>query len=332
VAVFSDERVIEKLKEFIPVAADCRHTQGRLNWNEERWEKDELAQYFRKIIQKNKVLKRRGFTTFSFADVTRTGTAQGHYVFDAEGESFGGHNYQTADQVLRLLEDAKRKYDAKTKTKLALGAPSDAQKQPPPVGAAIFRSFSRIDPVPPGASSRNAFVGRDYMWLLQEEAEALARGEFPDSLKGRLVRLQLFDNVRGSPHRWDPEQVKLADFRAVSKTNRAGTLTKIVFEGEFRMVAPYGRGRAQEGFPLPETGYEGRLEGEILYSPQDGVRDGMIYVEGMHWGRSTYNPEAPDGKYPLKFAFVFAPDNAARTVDPWGTNCGMDDYLNPRLH
>lgn len=331
VAVFSDERVIEMLEDFIPVAQDCHHTQGRYLSNYERWKADELAQYFRKIIQKGEHLTGAGFTSFSFEDITRSGTAQGLYAFDAEGESFGGNNSRDPGRVLRLLEDAKRLYDAKTKKKLLLSKFTNSQRQPPPRGTSVFRTYTRIDPVPSGAPPRNDFVGRDYMWLLPQEVATLARGEFPRSLKGRIVRLQLFDNIRGTPPIWDPEHVQLAEFRVHSNSNEDGTLIKIELEGEFRMVAPYGRGKAQEGFPLPETGYEGRLEGEILYSPQAGITDGIMYAEGMHWGRNRHNPGAPEGRFPLKVAFVFAPDDAAREVSPWGTNSGFDDYLNPEM-
>ena len=43
-SVFSDERVIEMLKDFIPVAEDCHHTQLRYNTSHERWKADELAE------------------------------------------------------------------------------------------------------------------------------------------------------------------------------------------------------------------------------------------------------------------------------------------------
>jgi len=80
VSVFSDQRIIDALRDFVSVVQDTslqNHTED-----------DELSQFFRNAIRKAKFLTRQNITDFSFAGVkpTRHGvTTQGLYMFNAAG-------------------------------------------------------------------------------------------------------------------------------------------------------------------------------------------------------------------------------------------------------
>lgn len=272
---------------------------------------------------------RRGITDFSFAGMRRGGfTTQGMYTFSSDGTAYGGMNRQNPQDVLDLLAHAKREHDMKPPDVPYVRGSFPRVKPEAPYGALIARSYSRITPLPVGANPRNAYVGRDHLWILREEIDALVKGDFPDSLARRIALFQLRDNVRGQPAVWNNEHIKRLNFIAVPSRSE-GSMT-VSISGDFLLTAPYGRGTAQEGFPLPETGYEGRIEGLLKYDPSRGqVLDFQLLAEGMHWGRSKHNPDEPSGKFPLKIAFVLVDDDIARNIPPSAAGSGLN-YLNPR--
>lgn len=315
-AVFSDSRVQVALEDFVAVVQNCAYTQNH--------DKDDAhSRFFRKIIQRaDEMNARRGITDFSFAGISKRGfSTQGLYTFSSDGTAYGGMNQQDPQAVLKLLAHAKKSYrENPPDTKFVLGKFPKVKPQPPR-GTIIARTFSRIGPLTEGMNPRNNYVGRDHMWILPEEVDALLSGDFPEPLYGRIVRFQLRDNVRGQPDVWQDKHIFRADFSA--KVTPGEKLTTVELSGEFLLSAPKGRGYTPQGYPLPETGYEGSIEGLLVYDDALGkVTDFQMLAEGMHWGRSMHNPDEPPGKYPLKIAFVLADDEAARNTPPSGAAWG----------
>jgi hypothetical protein len=315
VTVFSDDRVIEALKDFIPLAHNVHYTQNR------RVE-DEPTRFFWLVVNQAGHWRRQG--TMGEAG----STTQGFYAFNAAGTTYGAMNNRSVERVLNLIAEAKREFEADPPERIDLGDGPIAPVRPrPPDGGSIARLYSRIDPFPEGAPSQNRFIGRDHLWIAREEVESLARGDFPRTLAARLVRFQLFDNVRGEPDPWSPDQVRLADFSA--RAERRGDEVFVTVEGRFKMERP----RSEEGRGgLPDTGYEGTLTGETRIDPRDArILEMRWLAEGEAWGRGRYTGRPPEGRFPLKIAIVEADDDIARRIPPQGLIWGRGEYFNPRM-
>ena len=250
--------------------------------------------------------------------------AQGMYTFDWEGTPYGGQNIQKPEAVLQLLAEAKQAFEANPpKSSYRQRSFDDPKPQRPP-GTVIARKIARIRPFPVGASPRNKFVGRDYLWILPLELELLVRGKFPNSLAARLTRHHLTDNIRGVPDSWLEDHVRVADFLAQPQAR--GDIVRVKITGTFAMLAPAGRSKTQD---LEETGYEGTLEGYLIYDQRRRtVLDLKWIAEGEHWGRSHHNPKEPSGRFPLKIAIELATDQYAQKIPPIGSGYGRY-YLHP---
>ncbi|MFP6614847.1 MAG: hypothetical protein VCB26_00455, partial [Candidatus Hydrogenedentota bacterium] len=168
-SVFSDQRIIDTLKDFVAVVQDTslqNHTSD-----------DELSKFFRSSISKAKFLSRQNITDFSFVGVkpTKHGvTTQGLYMFNAAGESYGGLNTNNdVDEVLRALAYAKKQFDESPPENLDDIKYIASTLPTPPEGAVIARTFTRITPLPEGCSTLNNMVGRDHVWILRREIDAL---------------------------------------------------------------------------------------------------------------------------------------------------------------
>ncbi len=329
-SVFSDQRIIDTLKDFVAVVQDTslqNHTSD-----------DELSKFFRSSISKAKFLSRQNITDFSFVGVkpTKHGvTTQGLYMFNAAGESYGGLNTNNdVDEVLRALAYAKKQFDESPPEKLDHIKYIASTLPTPPEGAVIARTFTRITPLPEGCSTLNNMVGRDHVWILRREIDALRRGEVPDSFAYRIARHHLVDNIRGEPGKWRHEHVK--SLRMSAERREVGGSVYIVIRGAFSMLSPAGFGNDPGGNPLPERGYVGNIRGELEIGVADGeVRMFRMIGEGIHWGVSKNNAVAvPEGKYPLNVAFVLANDDLARSVPPHGMRrwrSNQEDYYGMAL-
>ena len=111
-----------------------------------------------------------------------------------------------------------------------------------------------------------------------------------------------------------------------------GDRTRVKVWARFLMERPARTPEHTSGDPnLPDTGFEGTLEGEVILDAQKELVDLKFYVDGTHWGRGAHNPDPPPGKFPLKFAIVLADDRLATKVSPGAVNPWVDDYLRPNL-
>jgi hypothetical protein len=153
-------------------------------------------------------------------------------------------------------------------------------------------------------------VQRDHFWLLENEKQQLLKGVVTDSLSLRLCRFVFNDAVRGEPDMWTLAQLRKREFTA----KVAGDV--VTLRGTFLMHTDDNK-----------RGIEGKLEAEVFYKNSE-LTNFKGVADTQAWGRSTYTPGEPEGKFSLKFALVIAP-KAKDTVAPQATSYGPS-YLTGR--
>lgn len=301
--------MIEALGEFVPVAANTAFTQ----WRDED---DPLRKFFYQVVDQT-----------DWKTAQEGNTTQGMYACSSDGTLFGRTFEYDLETVLAVLRDARKEAAKHKAKKLDLRG---AKPEPvPPEGTLVVSVYTRIDPLPKGASKDNAFVGRDHLWILPEELTAMRKSGIPKSLATRIARFHLWDNTRGEPDAWTEEQVKKALFEIPGLIHRESNAVRenaLVVRGAFSLGAPAGK-HSEDGRSLPESGYEGTIEGEIAFDG-DRVKSFFMLATGEAWGESTYTPGAPAGRFTLKVAFILpAADDPTRAVPPQGVSDGLDEYL-----
>ncbi len=148
-------------------------------------------------------------------------------------------------------------------------------------------------------------MGRDTLWLRKDEHEALARGEFPASLKARLARFTLSDFTRGEPGFWDPK-----DIRSLDLTLKDGVIS--------------GTAHLENA----ACGFKADLRGAVETKDGKVVRFDLV-ARGTAWGHSGTTAEAaPKGKFTLAVAYrLAAGTDEADKVTPQGAKAWLPDYL-----
>lgn len=247
-------------------------------------------------------------------DIAKGSTAQGKYVVAADGTAYGFNNNRSIERVNQLLDKSLAQFKSTPPAKVEFAASDlDAKFVPePPAGSFVVRLFTRIKPAPLGCDSANENVARDHLWITPDEAKAIGQGELPDSFKTRLMRFTLVDNVRGEPDHW-----RAAEIRRESITlQRKGR--DFVLSGAFAM-------RTDDG----KRGFEGSFEGQISVDASGTLTAFKAFAEGQAWGRSTYTPNEPPGKFPLVIGFMLVKDEMSRVVAPQAVFYGRE-YLTGR--
>jgi hypothetical protein len=293
--LFSDERIIKRLRtEFVPVVGNTHEIQNGRN---------PVKDWFLPVATKVK------------PDIAKGSTSQGKYIVAADGTAYGFNNNRSVERVLQLMDRSLAQFKATPPAKVDLPQTLlDAKFAPEaPEGSTIVRLFTRIQPAPRGCDSANENVARDHLWILPEETAALAKGEVPEAFKWRLARFALVDNVRGEPDHWRSQEI----LKAMLKLKKLGA-GKFALDGEFAM-------QTQDG----KRGYECKLEGEVTFDKLEKVSGFKAFSSGQAWGRSTYTPDPPAGKFPLVIAFVLPKDEMAKTVAPQAVFYGPE-YLKGR--
>lgn len=228
-------------------------------------------------------------------------TAQGFYVMAADGTTYGFNNNRSVERVLGFAANGLAAYRKAPPARVEIPQPKDVQPKPPE-GTTVLRVYSRISPVPKGCDGSNENVQRDHLWILPGELGSSAS----ENLAKRLCRFVFVDAIRGEPDFWRPAEIKTCTLRVVAP----GRLT-----GEFAMATADGR-----------RGLEGKFEASFsLLGGKLSTFKG--YAEGTAWGSGTYTPGAPEGKFPIKFAFLVAP-KTPDTVAPQAAMIGRE-YLKP---
>jgi hypothetical protein len=254
--------------------------------------RSELGAWFMKTVSSVNARVEQGHTT------------QGFYVVAADGTAYGFNNNRSVERVLAFMADGLKKF--RTNPPQAPTVPVlEHKKLAPPEGASVLRVYSRIVPTPEGCNESNKNLQRDHLWVLPAEARALAAGQVPEPLQLRLCRFTLVDAVRGEPDFWQEANIESKSFSVVNGPNGR------CVSGKFAMKS--ARQTLQGDLELVFTVREGKLV------------TAKGYAACTASGSGTWTPGAPDGTFPLKFAFVMAPESKD-TVPPQAAMYGRE-YL-----
>ncbi|HEU4338786.1 MAG TPA: hypothetical protein VFS19_01850, partial [Planctomycetota bacterium] len=185
--------MIELLRtKFVAAAVDC--------WYLDR-AKDAAGEFYKKVVSQRQ----------PFEPGVRS--TQGFYAFAPDGTLLRGWNNRNVPRMREYLERALK--DFKPGTADALDAARDPRFQRSlPEGAVVVDVYSKILEAdwPPTDDEMikplRVSTGRDHLWILKDEIDALAAGRFPERLAKRIARYHLIDNTRGEPPMWAPAEVK----------------------------------------------------------------------------------------------------------------------------
>lgn len=276
-------------ERFVPVAVD-QHIHRRL--------KDAEGELFAKVLRQ----AGRGLD----------GRSQGVYCFTPDGTLLTFANTAQAGRVRQLLTGALAKFDPAAAEAANIAAAAGSKPLPePPAGGLILDVTAKVLGGYEDGAGRRAEVhrdslGRDHLWVRQDEAAALASGEFPASLARRIAKFHLVDNTRGEPPLWRDAEIRRL---------------------EVKLEAGQVRGSVELQTPRGDRGYQADLYG--IVESQDGqvTRIDLVF-KGQFWGQGAYTPGAPPGKFPLAVALRLAADDcAANRVPPQAARLGAADYL-----
>jgi hypothetical protein len=249
-------------------------------------------------------------------------TSQGFYVAGADGTSYGFNNNRDPDRVLGFLREGKRHFELNPPKKVTIeeGAIDAPYARKPSEPASVVRVFSRISPMPTGADVLNHSVGRDHLWVYRSDIEGIlgktGRFEMPKALVARLVRFHLVDNVRGEPEFWTPSQVRAADFHMQPKGSG-----RYAFTGSFAMKTEDGA-----------RGLEGKMEGEMSVDPHTKlVTRFRAFADTTAWGAGPWTPRPPEGRFPIRFAWLDTDDEYSQVTPPQAASYGDGEYRSARL-
>jgi len=247
-------------------------------------------------------------------DIAKGQTAQGRYVFAADGTAYGFNNNRSVERVHQLMDKSLAMFRANPPAKVSVSKDELSAKfvPEPPAGTAVVRLFTRIRPAPLGSDSSNENVARDHLWVLPAEAAELSRGNISESLKLRILRFALVDNVRGEPDHWTAQEVKRSDFKIEKKSGQVKIRCDFLME-----TADTKRG------------FEGALEAVAEFDSSRRLTRFLAYAEGQAWGRSTYTPNEPKGRFPLVVGFRLVEDETSKAVAPQAVFYGRE-YLTGR--
>jgi hypothetical protein len=281
VSVFGDAEFVKKVKEgFVCVAVNQHHHRRR---------KDLEYDLFARLIEQTGE-KVNGYN-------------QGLYFFTPSADLLSFSNTVSGEHAWKLLRRAEEKYAPTTEFPEILKGHEDAGPLwALPDGSQLVLVTSKVlDGYEPPQSSQREIqqesLGRDHLFLSQEEVAALAGDKLPDSLKGRLPAL-LNDNTRGEPGRWRSSEIKRFDVDLAE-----GRVTgRVHFETE-----------------SGERGYQAELLGFV--AAKDGVLTRFdIVVKGDYWGEGRFTRNGPEGKFPFAVAFRLSDGTEPYDTPPPGVD------------
>jgi hypothetical protein len=285
---FNDAKVVDLLKTHFVCVGIAHNGAGR--------RKDAEGDFARKIIGKG-------------------GTLQGLHVINTSGELIGYVYDFRPKSVTAMLEAALKKFkpvdappiDFTMKDK-RFAMPDDAL-----VVFTIAKVQSGHEPVKAAKGTvqydmENAWktsLGREHLWIRKDEAQALAKGELPESVKKRIVRYHLVDNTRGTPTGWAENEIKTMEIK-LGEGRIAGSVHLETKDGA--------------------RGYRADLFGVVEAKDGKVIRFDMV-ARGQFWGEGPYTPGAPKGKFPLAISFTLGKkDDPLYNLVPDAVRC-YADYL-----
>ena len=238
------------------------------------------------------------------------GTTQGLFLATPDGALLGFTNNRSPEWVKEMLRKGLGKFKPAEAAAITNAAPDkNFSYAPPPGGLVITVTAKVLDghelSKDPSQRMFQESMGRDMLWLRQDEHAALARGEFPASAKARLARFTLLDFTRGEPAFWEPKDVKSVDL-----TLKDGVIT--------------GSAHVENG----SCGFKADLRGVVEAKDGKVTRLDLV-ARGTAWGHSGTTAEAaPKGKFTLAVAYRLAPGgDEADKVTPQGAKAWFPEYI-----
>jgi hypothetical protein len=243
------------------------------------------------------------------------GTLQGLHVINTAGDLVGYVYDFRPESVLAMLQKSLEKF------KPVEAPPIDFTKKDPryalPEGVLVVDVNTKVldGHVPPKSKEGTiqydmekawkTSMGREHLWIRQDEVQSLVKGELPETVKKRIVRYHLVDDTRGTPTGWTEDDIKKLEI----------TLADGRLKGVVHLEAKKG-----------DRGYQADLLGYI--QAKDGkVTRFDIVAKGQFWGEGAHTPNAPKGKFPLAVAFSLAdPKDNLYPLVPDAVRC-YADYL-----
>jgi len=278
---------------FVPVAVDQWYT---------RRQKDAEGDWYRKVAAQGPL---NDFTS----------TTQGLYACTPDGKLLGYSNHRSPERTRPLLRKALEEFKPAETAALTVPARDPHLLASAPAGGLVVTVTSKIVDgyEKTEAAETQIFhgsMGRDVLWVLKDEHEALVRGDFPERLKQRIARFHLIDNTRGEPAMWTAEEVK-----QLQLTLKDGKLT-----GTVRLEAD-SKGRRYDTELL---GFVETKDGKVTRF--DLVSRGQGFGHG-----GTTEVGAPKGKFTLAIAFRLASgsDEADKAM-PQGAKGWVPGYTQLR--
>ena len=290
--IFSNNDIQELLKSFIPVALNTYGLQ-----HENKTTVAEAREFFFKIADQTDLYKGvpkqfLGNPRFPYHPTkSPDGTAQGFYVCSGDGDlqfatwgllaNFGHAKLLNQLKKLKPTDGANAK-SVEVVDDITTVAPENVQI------ISVFARLGMLDTtkkLPDGILER----GRDLLWVTDEEIDQLSKGQFPNTLRTRIVLFHLVDTTPGVPTGWGAGDVKVATFSATPTKTTDGT--SISVSGEFEINKPDN-----------SSGYKGKLEGKLMVKDAKLVTFKMV-AEGKAWRPREDNWPPKDG-YSMKIGFV----------------------------
>ena len=308
--LMNDPHIAKKIsEEFIPVSAGIERLQPSRYGNPE----SESSRWFQPMA---KAALRR-FTSPEWWEKFQT--YQGMYVVGPDAQCY---DYQVAwdlppEKYLGILDKALEDYAASPPKRVPINA--DVSKESlspaPQPSTTVLRVFSRIRPLPAGCDESNRGIGRDHLWIFEDELSELSSGAraaggkpfpMPRRIVGRLVRFHLLDTVRNTSSAFSENEVKQASF-TVQQAAQTDDST-FTFSGQYESSGVVDN--SGQAF-----GIKGWLQGEFRVSVDSGRIDHFrAYGEATASGQN--NAGAPEDDYPIVFAIVEAYDQVSQAVPP----------------
>lgn len=300
--MFADPKVAKLLREaFVPVALDVWYEQRR---------NDRAGAFFRAVAAQR-------------PDYDPERTAQGLYLCTPRGDLVHFTNHRDPGRLRGALDAADR--EARRLGEGAGPSVPDAPERDPaferrlPAGARFARVHARViegrwavEKVPLWDELRRQGTGRDHLWILAPEIEALRRGAFPATLARRIARFHLVDNTRGEPPLWRAEEVV-----AVELALRRDGEGVFALSGSARLASKDGA-----------RAYDAALAGSAAFEG-DALARFELYARGAYRGCGPYTGDPPESPFTVAVAFVLAPESDTPAAPPQGAR-SLRDYLAAR--
>jgi hypothetical protein len=281
--------VVELLRtKFVPAAVDC--------WYLDR-AKDAAGEFYKKVVSQRQPFEPGKRST------------QGFYAFAPDGTLLRGWNNRNVPRMREYLERVLK--DFKPGETEALDASRDPRfARPLPDGAIVVDVYAKIleatwpDEGDDYAKVIRVATGRDHLWILKDDLEALAAGRMPETLARRIARFHLVDNTRGEPPHWAAAEVKELKLEL-----KGGNLS-----GRARLAA------AVRTFDAAITGVVEFREGKL-------ARFDLV-ANGNFEGEGPFTKLAPKGPFSLGVAFTLSKGGESAKVAPQGAR-DLRGYLAP---